>query len=138
MRDAELCERARSRWHDTVRLSEFLDGLWSELETLYAEALPLDSLLPRRSTLLAAAAERFRRDYAPGMRTGFARFDAESLNNASLIARHLYYHRLPLFQALYERSGALTAAIERLTTALAGADEPWAALERLAEPAAGP
>lgn len=130
--DERLCDVARGRWHDTVRLSEFLDRMWSELESLYAEELPVDELIPRRATLLAELAESFRTDYAPTMRTpGFSRFDPARLNNASLIARHLYYHRLPLFQALYEGSGSLTRSIERLAAAVDGAAEPWSALESL-------
>ncbi len=132
--DERLCDLATRRWHDTVRLSEFLDQLWTDLETLYDEDLPVDSLIPRRAALLAAATESFRRDYAPTMRTpGFARYDPTRLNNASLIARHLYYHRLPLFQALYEQTESLTRSIEQLAAAVDGADEPYTALEGLIE-----
>jgi predicted aminopeptidase len=132
--DEDLCELARGRWHDTVRLSVFLDRLWDDLETLYAEALPIESLIPRRDALLAESARRFETDIAPQMQTrGFARFDPAGLNNASLVARHLYYHRLPLFQELYEQSGGLTESIQRLAAAVGGADEPWSALEGLAQ-----
>ncbi len=132
--DETLCDLATGRWHDTVRFSEFLDQLWTDLESLYDEDLPIDSLIPRRTALLAAAAESFRRDYAPTMRTpGFARYDPTRLNNASLIARHLYYHRLPLFQALYEESQSLTRSIERVAAAVEGGAEPYAALESLVD-----
>jgi predicted aminopeptidase len=132
--DESLCELARGRWHDSLRLSEFLDRLWRDLETLYAAELQLDSLMPRRRELLEAAAESFRRDYAPAMQTqGFARFDPTQLNNASLIARHLYYHQLPLFQELYEQTESLTRSIDLLAAAVDGADEPWTALEGLIE-----
>ena len=94
-----LCQLARDRWHDSVRLSEFLDGLWSELDALYDEGLAFDSLAARRKTLLVAAADRYQHDYAPAMRTrGFAGYDVTQINNASLIARHLYYHQLGLFR----------------------------------------
>ncbi len=136
--DERLCDLATGRWHDTVRFSEFLDQLWTDLETLYGEDLPFDSLIPRRTTLLEAAAESFRRNYAPTMRTtGFARYDPTRLNNASLIARHLYYHRLPLFQALYEQTAGLTQSIERVAAAVDGAAEPWTALKGLLEPPSG-
>ncbi|NIN71574.1 MAG: hypothetical protein GTO46_06515 [Gemmatimonadetes bacterium] len=132
--DESLCDLAAGRWHDTVRLSEFLDRLWTDLETLYGEDLPVDSVIPRRTALLAAAAESFQRDYAPTMRTpGFAGYDPSGLNNASLIAQHLYYHRLPLFQALYEQTESLTRSIERVAAAADGATEPWTALESLLE-----
>jgi predicted aminopeptidase len=132
--DQPLCDLATGRWHDTVRLSEFLDRLWTDLENLYGEDLPVDSLIPRRTALLQAAAASFRRDYGPTMRTpGFARYDPTRLNNASLIARHLYYHRLPLFQALYEQTENLTRSIERVAAAVDGGVEPWEALEGLIE-----
>ncbi len=136
--DAAQCALARDRWHDTVRLSEFLDQLWTELESLYAEQLTPEATIPRRQALLAEAAARFDREFAPTMRTpGFARFDAARLNNASLIARHLYYHRLPLFQQLYTSSENLRQAIDRLIDGLHGAEEPWAALESLVAEAGG-
>lgn len=128
----ESCELARGRWHDSVRLSEFLDGLWRDLEALYAEDLPYDSLMPRREALLYEAAERFRIDYAPEMQTrSFARYDPTRLNNASLVARQLYYHRLALFQSLYDESGGLALAIDEIAAAVQGADEPWDALQDL-------
>lgn len=126
------CELARSRWHDTLQMSEFLDRLWTDLESLYAEGLPLDSLAPRRAALLALAAARFTTEYAPTLRTpDFERFDATRLNNASLIARHLYYHRLPIFQRLYECTGGLADALQLLIATLRDADDPWAAVEEL-------
>ncbi len=138
-RDEALCELAQVRWHDRQRLSAFLDELWKDLEALYAEGLPLDSLLPRRQAMLAEAAAHFQRDYAPTMRTtGFARFDATRLNNASLIARHLYYHRLPLFQAVYAESGGLTEAIGEVASAVRQAEDPWRAVELLIEKATAP
>jgi predicted aminopeptidase len=138
-RDQSLCELARGRWYDRQRLSEFLDELWRSLETLYAEGLPVDSLLPRRQALLAKATARFQHDYAPTMRTtGFTRLDATRLNNASLIARHLYYHRLPLFQVIYEEAGDLTDAITAVASAVRQAEDPWHAIEQLVEEGLAP
>ncbi|UCF18562.1 MAG: aminopeptidase [Gemmatimonadota bacterium] len=131
-KNEELCQLASDRWHDRQRLSEFLDRLWTDLEDLYAQGLPVDSVKARRAELLAQSAERYLRDFAPLMRTpGFARYDPTRLNNASLIARHLYYHRLPLFHAIYERGGGLSATIELIATAVSDSSEPWAALESL-------
>ncbi|MEE8550154.1 MAG: aminopeptidase [Gemmatimonadota bacterium] len=130
--ESELCELARDRWHDTLLLGEFLDVLRSDLEALYARRLARDMLTPRRAELLGRAATRFRSDYAPAMRTsGFRRFDATKLNNASLIARHLYYHRLHLFQALYEHTGSLVRSMDELRGAVQDANDPWQALETL-------
>jgi predicted aminopeptidase len=131
-RDDALCELARGRWHDRVLLSDFLDRLWTDLEELYAEELASDALTTRRRALLERAAEDFRRDYAPTMLTrGFARYDPTRINNAVLIARHLYYHRLRLFQDVYVQSGSLSGAFQRIAQAVRGAAEPWPAVERL-------
>jgi predicted aminopeptidase len=134
----QLCRLARDRWHDTVTLSEFLDRLWNDLDALYSEDLPLETLLPRRRALLSESAERFRRDFAPRMRTpGLARYDPTRLNNASLIARHLYYHRLPLFKSLYHSLGDLHEVIDRVAASVTETDDPWLAVERLLPAAAG-
>jgi predicted aminopeptidase len=131
-RDDALCELARARWHDRVLLSDFLDRLWVDLEALYAEELPSDSLTTRRRTLLDEAAEYYQRDYAPAMLTrGFARYDPTQINNAILIARHLYYHRLRLFQEVYEQSGSLNGAFQRIARTVREAAEPWVAVESL-------
>lgn len=131
-RDPQLCGAARDRWHDTWLFSLFLDELWESLEALYAEPLDLGETLARREELLARAARRYRLELAPQMRTeGYARFDPATLNNASLVARHLYYHRLPLFQALYERHGQLAATFAEVAASLAAADDPWAAVAAL-------
>lgn len=132
----DLCQLARDRWHDSIRFSGFLDELWSELEALYDEGLPLDSLAPRRQTLLVHAAARFQSDYAPAMRTrGFAAYDVTHINNATLIARHLYYHRLSLFNDLYERTGDLKSTFTMIADAVRDATDPWVAVERLADDA---
>lgn len=125
-----LCRLAGDRWHDTRLMSEFLDRLWGDLETLYAEELPYQQLIERRRALLAESDARFRSGYAPAMRTGsFARFDATTLNNARLISRHLYYHRLSLFHEIYERYGRLTRVIEEVAARVEDTDDPWQALE---------
>ncbi len=134
----DLCQLARDRWDDTVLLSEFLDQLWNDLDALYAENLPLASLVPRRRELLSESAERFRREFAPRMRTpGFARYDPTRLNNASLIARHLYYHRLPLFQSLYQSVGNLPETIDQVAAAVRQTEDPWQAVQGLLTSAAG-
>ncbi|NIR46699.1 MAG: aminopeptidase [Gemmatimonadetes bacterium] len=137
--ESPLCRTARARWNDTVLFSVFLDELWTHLEAFYAEGLPVDSLLPRRRHLLAVEAERYRSRYAPAMRTrGFAAYDPARLNNASLVARHLYYHRLHLFDTIHERTGDLARSFQLISDAVEGAADPWSALERLAESQVAP
>ncbi|MHC4235169.1 MAG: aminopeptidase, partial [Planctomycetota bacterium] len=115
-----------------VLLSDFLDRLWADLEDLYAEELPSDSLTTRRRTLLHEAAQGFQRDYTPAMLTrGFARYDPTQINNAVLISRHLYFHRLRLLQEVYEQSSNLNDAFQQVANAVRGAAEPWVAVESL-------
>lgn len=131
---ADDCETARARWHDSVEFGTFLDSLWNALDTLYAQNLPRPQVLDRRGTLLKQMAERYRTEYVPEMQTpGYARFDPDRLNNASLLASHLYYHRLDLFQGLYERDGDLARVVRRVSDAVKGADDPWKAVESLAD-----
>ncbi len=131
--DAGLCQQARDSWHDRLVLGEFLDELWDGLENLYAEELELDELKGRREAFMQAAAEHFEREYVPSLRlAAYARFDPTQLNNASLIARHLYYHRLNVFQSLYKRVGSLTGSLDRLSAALEEQEDPWPALGELA------
>ncbi len=136
--DESLCNLAQARWYDTVLFGGFLDDLWSDLVALYEEGLPYETLMPRRQALLQEAADRYRNGLAPEMKTrAFVRYDPSRLNNASLVARHLYYHRLTLFQELYKRSGSLTRTVEQIAEAVRDAQEPWGALERLLQDEAG-
>ena len=129
--DDSICQSARDNWHDTMALSEFLDELWDGLVNLYADGWEdLAALRERRREFLEQAAVHFDNEYRPSMRLrGFAEFDPTRLNNASLIAQHLYYHRLYNFQTLYERSGSLTAAMSSLRAAIDEHDDPWRALD---------
>ncbi len=131
--DDSLCRSARNRWHDRQLLGEFLDELWEGLENLYSENLEPDELSERRRSFKEEANTFFQREYAPAMLLPiFSQFDPTTLNNASLIARHLYYHRLHAFQALYDDSGSLTTALLRLSAAVDKVDDPWQALGELA------
>ena len=55
------------------------------------------------------------------------------LNNATLLSRRLYYHRLELFEALYARLGGdLRRTIDlTLASVRERPDDPYAAVERL-------
>ena len=134
-RSDRLCQLANGLWHDNRRLSEFLDWLWQELESLYAQHLPVERLIPRRRELLESAARRFEEEFVPSMRTRSWRgFDPREINNAKLIARHLYYHRLPLFQSLYESDGGdLKLTIQRVARATREGPDPWTSIARLLE-----
>ncbi|MHB1167669.1 MAG: aminopeptidase [Longimicrobiales bacterium] len=132
--DGERCRLATDAWHDTMRFGAFLQALVDRLEALYAQELPLDTVLARRSDLYRAAQEEWQREHVPQLRTGaFARYFDRPLNNAVLIGSRLYYQRLDLFEAVYQRYGGdlrrAARAIEE--AARSREDDPFAAVEDL-------
>lgn len=134
--DTVKCERARARWRDYQRFSRFMDGLVAELRALYGrEDLTPETTLQRRQEVFDAALDRFRRDVQPRFEdVAFAGFLTVPLNNATLLARMLYYHRLGDFQALLEaHGGSVSRAVAALKAGLGDVDDPFALL-----PDAGP
>jgi len=129
--DTVKCLRAQSRWRDYQQFSVFVDELVDELQALYDRAdLSSADKVQRREAVFAGALERFDSDVAPGFESfTFAGFRATPLNNATLLARMRYYHRLPDFQSLLdEHGGDLTAVLEALPDALAGLEDPFQVL----------
>lgn len=110
--DTVWCGRARDRWQDAMRFSVFLDELVAELERVYGDsAASRSGKLARRDAVLARRKAQFRDDVQPQLRSlTFAGFLALPLNNATLLSRMRYYHRLPDFQAFLERRGSSVAA----------------------------
>jgi predicted aminopeptidase len=139
MRDGETsenCARARDAWADNLLYGGFISDLIERLETLYARAdLDSDAKVREREVVFTDARTRFARDVEPGLRTSaFRSFPRRTLNTATLIGIRLYYHRLDLFEAAYQRLGGdLIASIAAIdSVAHAGARDPFAALARLA------
>jgi predicted aminopeptidase len=125
--DTLKCARARARWRDYQRFGVFVDGLVAELTDLYGDtALARARMLERREELFDAALERFDEEVQPTFESvTFAGFRRAPLNNATLLARMRYYHRLPDFDALLEREGSLGAAMAYLRDNLDAVDDPF-------------
>lgn len=135
------CRHARARWADNLRFGAFLSELIAGLDSLYQrEALSRAQKIERREDIIAEARERWRREVEPELETNrFRGFDRTDINNATLMARRLYYDRLGLFERVYQERGDLRAAIHEIVQAAEDeADDPWVALERLARPAVAP
>jgi predicted aminopeptidase len=139
MRDGETsenCARARDAWADNLLYGGFISDLIGRLESLYARTdLDSDAKVREREIVFTDARARFAQDVEPGLRTNaFRSFPRRTLNNATLIGIRLYYHRLDLFEAAYQRMGGdLMASIAAIdSVAHAGARDPFAALARLA------
>ncbi|MGH7477094.1 MAG: aminopeptidase [Longimicrobiales bacterium] len=139
--DAPRCRRALAFWRDNLRFGGFLESLIRELETLYGRTdLSLEQTLRLREVVFADARQRFAAELQPTLEvTTFEAFARAPLNNATLIARRLYFDRLHRFEAAYEALGrdlaAATAAIMQAAEAAEG--DPYGALERIIAAAAG-
>ena len=126
------CRRARAAWQDELVFGEFLSGLVRELEALYArEDVPLPEKLRLREEIFTRAQRTFSEAVRPRLQlSAYASFTREPLNNALLISRRLYYHRLDLFEALFQRSnGDLRRTLETVLAATRGAADPYAAVD---------
>ncbi len=126
--DSVKCNRARNRWADMLDVSVYLMALEEAVREVYAmEELDSTGKLARRDTVYAEGLERFRGTVQPGLRaSSYAFLASGELNNATLLARTLYYHRLPDFQRLFEERGeALGAVLAFLREAAPGADDPF-------------
>jgi len=137
--DGERCQLATDAWHDTMRFGAFLQQLVERLEALYAQELPLDTVLVRRSELYLDAQEEWRRTHVPQLRTGaFAGYFDRPLNNAILIGSRLYYQRLDVFEAVYQQHGRdVRRAAQAIETAARSREsDPFGAVaDLLATPA---
>jgi predicted aminopeptidase len=115
--DSVKCARAQARWRDEIRFSRFLDGLVDELRELYARTdLTTEEKIRERADVFAASQRRFRAEVQPTFEAlGFGSFLTIPLNNATLLSRMVYYHRLYDFDALLQAHGGnLTAAVAAL------------------------
>ena len=126
--DTVWCNRAKDRWEDQVRFSVFIDGLVDELQAVYGDdALSSEQKIMRRDRVFSDAKRRFTDEVQPGFKSlTFGSFSSVPLNNATLLSRMRYYHRLPDFQALLdEEGGSFGSALERLTAGALEAENPF-------------
>jgi len=125
--DSVKCARAQARWRDEQRFSAFLDALVDELRTLYDSDATREDKLRRREEIFAAALARFDAEVAPSFEDyGYGGFRRTPLNNATLLSRIFYYHRLPDFQAMLdEHGGDLAAVMRALEEGVGGVDDPF-------------
>jgi predicted aminopeptidase len=129
--DTVKCLRARARWRDMERFSVFIDGLVDKLQTLYGRT-DVDSAekVLRRDAIFRTAKEDFKKDVQPTFESiSFQSFLTVPLNNATLLARLRYYHRLPDFQAFLDAHGGdLKAAMQALKAGVKTTDDPFSLL----------
>lgn len=129
-----LCEKARARWHDTRVFGEFFGSLVEPLRRLYRSARPPEEKRALKRAIFRQAVGRFREEIRPRLTAGvYGELDPERLDNAWILARLLYYTRLEDFESVFEREGSLREAFRAVVAEVERTDDPWAALDRLAE-----
>ncbi len=135
--DTVWCNRARDRWHDVQLFSRFIDGLVEELEDVYGDSVTTrEDKIVRRQAVFERHQRLLREEVRPRLLSlTFSGFDSLPLNNATLLSRMRYYHRLPDFDAhLSGSGGALRAAIQALKTGIETSDDPFEVLPATGEP----
>ena len=137
----DWCQRARDRWHDVKVFSSFIDGLVEELEVIYGDSVTTrEDKVARRQIIFDRHRKRFREEIRPRLlKLTFASFESIPLNNATLLSRMRYYHRLPDFDALLKRhEGSLSQAVRELETRLETASDPFELLPSAVETGSPP
>jgi predicted aminopeptidase len=122
---AEQANRCAMRWADALTFSAFLRRLVDELNAAYARGIsPAER---------AALFDRARIELAlqPWHTDEYSGFGQATLNNAVILHDQLYADRLQLFDTAYARFGGdLRATIAWVRAVVAGADDPFVAVER--------
>jgi predicted aminopeptidase len=131
------CRMARALWHDELLYGAFLSGMVSRLDTLYGRAdLPSAEKVRLREEIFSRAQRTFADSVRPSFQVAsYSSFSREPLNNAFLLAHRLYYNRLDLFEALYQRQGGkLRETVQAVLEATKGGGDPYAKVAALLRP----
>jgi predicted aminopeptidase len=102
--------------------------MMDELNAVYDDVeLTRDEKIARREEVFTRALQRFDDRVAPHFESvSFGGFRDTPLNNATLLARIRYFHRLPDFQALLNaHEGYLDAVLAELRSGVAGVTDPF-------------
>ncbi len=129
--DPANCATARTRWEEYLAFSSFLDGFVTKLQALYARPdLSTQEKVRARADLLESTGEAYADSLQSDPRLRLVRgFLDAPLNNAVLLGRMRYFHRLPGFQALLEREGGdLPAAVFALKSRALEVEDPFSLL----------
>ena len=125
--DTVKCLRAQARWRDHQRFEAFIEGLVEELQVVYQDTtLAYDTKLAERERIFDASLETFATEVQPTFEAStYQSFLLVPLNNATLLTRIRYHHRLQDFQTLMEREGDLRRAVQYLKDGVDGVDDPF-------------
>lgn len=123
----DKCSQAQARWRDYQRFSVFIDEMVLELQKLYREeTLSYEDKIEKRKDLFQKYLQDFKELLQPSLEEiTFNGFSITPLNNATIMARMRYYHRLNDFQKLFEETGTLRMAVEYLTKEASDIIDPF-------------
>lgn len=126
------CRTARLRWHRYMEFSSFLDSFVEDLRALYArtDLTKAEKVRAREDLFQATRDEHFRDgEPPPALNPMIAAFLDRPLNNAVLLARMRYFHRLSDFQTLLDRDGGdLREAVATIEAGVENAPDPFRVL----------
>ena len=125
--DTVKCLRAQARWRDHQRFEGFIEGLVDQLEVVYQDTtLAYETKLTERERIFDRHLEIFANEVQPSFEAStYQGFLVTPLNNATLLTRIRYHHRLQDFQALLEREGDLRRAVQYLKDGVDRVDDPF-------------
>ena len=138
--DTVKCLRAQARWRDNQRFESFIEGLVEGLEVVYQDStLTYDAKLVERQRIFDDHVDIFETRVQPSFEAStFQSFLTTPLNNATLLVRVRYYHRLEDFQSLLDERGTLREAIRHLKDGMEDVDDPFDLLPVSATEPSGP
>jgi len=124
------CQSARRRWEDDQAFSAFLDRFIQELQAVYGDpGRSVDQKIRARDDLFRSYQARYQAQSSDPVSPLILGFLGRPLNNAVLLARMLYYHRLPDFQLLLDQhEGDLAATVATLKEKVDHVDDPFESL----------
>lgn len=125
--NTEECQVARERWADYRTFSGFLDEFIRELEEVYRNPdFTVEEKVQSREDLLESHRTRYRGTPPSQTSPMISGFLGRPLNNATLLARMRYFHRLADFQTLLdEHQGDFRATLAALSDAAPSAEDPF-------------
>jgi predicted aminopeptidase len=132
--DTVWCHRARDRQTDARLVSRYLMELEGSIRALYESGDPEAPAL--RFARYAEAQEHFLQAVEPQLRASrYPALSQRPLNNATLLARALYYHELEGFDRLLDAEGGdLAATLARLRKEAPETPDPFTLLPPAREP----
>lgn len=128
--DRPPCLRARARWTDYQAFSRFLDDFVGDLQEIYnSPGLSVEEKIQQREALLLSYQDRYLGSPEPSTSPLVRGFLGRPLNNAILLARMRYFHRLSDFQGLLDQHGGdLAATVATLAKTAPDTDDPFSCL----------